>query len=174
MNVSPCTNLNECVPILPSKRFLASPRRSGLAWWVPVFLLLGTVAAVNAKGLPRGVVISQPQERTVDQDYAYTTNNGTITITGYTGLGGTVIIPGKINTLPVVSIGDNAFYSCTKLVSVTISNNVASIGNNAFRSCTGLANIEIPASVTNIGDLAFSCCMRFPPFFGQVAKRGFE
>ena len=34
-----------------------------------------------------------------------TTNNGTITITGYTGPGGAVTIPGTINGLPVTSIG---------------------------------------------------------------------
>ena len=38
--------------------------------------------------------------------YTYTTNNGTITITGYTGPGGAVTIPGTINGLPVTSIGD--------------------------------------------------------------------
>ena len=43
------------------------------------------------------------------QDYTYTTTNGTITITGYTGPGGAVIIPDRINGLPVTSIGDFAF-----------------------------------------------------------------
>lgn len=35
----------------------------------------------------------------------------------------------------VTSIGDNAFYGCTSLTSVTISNNVKSIGSSAFSSC---------------------------------------
>ena len=43
------------------------------------------------------------------EDYTYETNNGTITITKYTGPGGEVSIPGKINGLPVTSIGDGAF-----------------------------------------------------------------
>ena len=39
------------------------------------------------------------------QDFTYTTNNGTITITGYIGPGGVVTIPETINDLPVTSIG---------------------------------------------------------------------
>ncbi|HZM02207.1 MAG TPA: hypothetical protein VFC44_04210 [Candidatus Saccharimonadales bacterium] len=41
--------------------------------------------------------------------FDFTTNNGTLTITNYTGNGGTVVIPSAINGLPVVSIGDMAF-----------------------------------------------------------------
>ena len=37
--------------------------------------------------------------------YLYTVNNGTITITGYTGSGGAITIPSTINGLPVTSIG---------------------------------------------------------------------
>ena len=38
-------------------------------------------------------------------DYTYTTNNGAITITGYTGPGGVVTIPSTINGVWVTSIG---------------------------------------------------------------------
>ena len=68
--------------------------------------------------------------------FNYTTNNGTITITGYTGSGGVVTIPGSVNFLPVTSIGDLAFFYCTNLTSVTIPNSVTSVGGGAFESCT--------------------------------------
>ena len=42
----------------------------------------------------------------VQAQYTYTTNNGAITITGYTGPGGAVTIPSMTNGLPVTSIGD--------------------------------------------------------------------
>jgi hypothetical protein len=62
----------------------------------------------------------------VQAQFTYTTTNGTITITGYTGPGGDVIIPDTINGLQVTSIGDRAFASCS-LTSVTIPDSVASI-----------------------------------------------
>ncbi len=48
----------------------------------------------------------------VQAQFNYTTNNGTITITKYTGSGGDVTIPDTINGLPVTSIGDGAFSRC--------------------------------------------------------------
>jgi len=55
--------------------------------------------------------------------YYYATNgDGTVSITGYNGSGGALTITNTINGLPVTSIGSNAFYLCTSLTSVTISN----------------------------------------------------
>jgi inosine-uridine nucleoside N-ribohydrolase len=87
-----------------------------------------------------------------------TTSNGTITITKYNGSGGPVTIPAMINGLPVTSIGNNAFRSCTSLTSVTISNSVTSIGIFAFESCISLTSVTIPNTVTNIGNHAFGNC----------------
>ncbi|MGA2863894.1 MAG: leucine-rich repeat domain-containing protein [Verrucomicrobiota bacterium] len=101
-----------------------------------------------------------------EAQFTYTTNNGAITITEYTGPGGAVIIPSEIDALPVITIGgyfDNgfffgAFYGCTGLASVTIPNSVTSIGDWAFYGCTGLASVTIPNSVTSIGEWAFQWC----------------
>ncbi len=82
-------------------------------------------------------------------------NAKTITITEYTGPGGAVIIPTKINGLTVTSIGDDAFYGCASLTSVTIPAGVTSIGEAAFYNCTSLINVAIPAGITNIGPVPF-------------------
>jgi hypothetical protein len=87
-----------------------------------------------------------------------TTNAGAITITGYTGSGGAVVIPPIINGLLVTSIGAGAFLECARLTSVTIPASVTNIGNYAFYDCNRLTSIMIPASVTSIGDYVFEWC----------------
>jgi hypothetical protein len=90
--------------------------------------------------------------------WIYTTNNGTIAITSYTGQGGAVTIPDTINGLPVTCIGNGAFASCTSLASVMIPNSVTTIGDYAFDQCTSLTSATIGSSVTSIGDEAFYYC----------------
>ena len=55
----------------------------------------------------------------------------------------------------VTTIGDNAFFSCDFLTSVTIPDSVTTIGARAFYLCEGMTSIPIPDSVTKIGDKAF-------------------
>ena len=121
----------------------------------------------------------------VQAQFIYTTNNGAITITRYTGTGDDVTIPDTTNGLPVTSIGQYAFSSHTSLTNVTIPhgivniedyafsqcfglasasipNSLTNIGVGAFYSCISLATITIPSGVISIGDYAFSACMRLP------------
>ncbi len=111
----------------------------------------------------------------------FITNNSAITITGYGGPGGPVVIPDSINGFPVTAIANHAFASWPTLTSITIPDTVVDIDTSAFASCSGLTNvtlgngvtnigvwcfqfcsslrnISIPNSVSNIGDLAFSYC----------------
>src|SRR5438128_2128464 len=96
----------------------------------------------------------------VQAQFNYTTNNGEITITAYTGPGGVVTVPDMINGYPVTSIGDSAFYRNYTVTSVTIPNSVTSIGAYAFDYCTNLTSVTIPNSVTSIGGYAFAGCTR--------------
>jgi hypothetical protein len=91
----------------------------------------------------------------IQAQFLYTTIGDAITITGYTGSGGVVVIPPNINGLSVTSIGEEAFIQ-TSLTSVTIPNSVTGIGVNAFYDCTSLTNVTIGDGVTNIGAGAFS------------------
>lgn len=93
----------------------------------------------------------------VASDFTVAFSNGAFIITGYTGAGGGVTIPGIINGLPVTGIGDMAFLFRTSITDITIPNSVTNIGVSAF-SGTGLTSVMIPNSVTKIGMGAFSAC----------------
>ena len=116
----------------------------------------------------------------VQAQFTFTINNGTATLTRYTGPGGDVVIPDMTNGYPVTAVGTNAFafsgvvnvtipdsitniqrgafLACSSLVTVRIGNSVAHIGDFAFSTCTSLASIVIPDSVIDIGANAFIDC----------------
>jgi hypothetical protein len=75
---------------------------------------------------------------------------------------GDIIIPESVNyngiNYPITSVGNAAFYSCSDLKSVVISNSITFIGNSSFHRCKSLTTITIPNSVTIIGDAAFGGC----------------
>ena len=88
-----------------------------------------------------------------------TTNNGKVTITGYTGSGRAVNIPRTTDGLPVTSIGNSAFCNCTNLTNVTIPNTVTNIGHRAFNCCINLTSVKIGNGVASIGVEAFGSCI---------------
>ena len=71
---------------------------------------------------------------------------------------GDFVIPEKYNDLPVTFIGDNAFYGCKNLTSITIPDSVISIGKYAFYNCTSLTDVIFSESIEHIGIGAFGYC----------------
>ncbi len=72
-----------------------------------------------------------------------------------------VVIPDSVTV-----IGQNTFYGCRELLSVTVGENSAltEIGNNAFSACSSLTSMYIPKGVTTIGDMAFNNCASLQSF----------
>jgi hypothetical protein len=91
-------------------------------------------------------------------DFTYTIDNGQVAITGFIGAAASVEIPATINSMPVASIGDNAFLYRTSITSVTIPESVTSIGEAAFYYCTSLTSVTMAPGVMSIGIDAFSYC----------------
>lgn len=74
-------------------------------------------------------------------------------------------IPNTIRGLPVTVIGKDAFYSgfvAPALSSVIIPDSVITIGTNAFGSCTNLASVSMGTNVSVISDNAFYNCAKLP------------
>jgi len=114
-------------------------------------------------------------------DFHYKIKGSNVTITGYKGKGGNVIIPSLIEdkkvtvivedafrgesnitaiTIPdsVISIEKQAFRDCRNITSIIIPNSITTIDYGVFQGCSSLTSITIPNSVTSIDSFAFSLC----------------
>lgn len=58
----------------------------------------------------------------------------------------------------VTAIGNDAFFNCTRLTSVTIPSGVTKIANFTFCKCTNLTSATIPVGISEIGLGAFDEC----------------
>ena len=58
----------------------------------------------------------------------------------------------------VTTIGEYAFYQCTKMKSIIIPDSVSFIGKNAFFCCLNLSFVNIPEGISSIEEFSFSGC----------------
>lgn len=92
----------------------------------------------------------------VNAGFDYITEADTIRITGYTGSGGNVDIPGTINGKPVTAIGTNAFFGNDGLTSISIPGSVTNIGTAAFSGCVNLTKIHFAGNAPITAPDAFN------------------
>jgi hypothetical protein len=106
-------------------------------------------------------------------DFSYdATEEGTgVVITKYTGNGGKVVVPAKIEGLPVVEIKDNVFarkriigyYSfgsanADKITELVIPDSVVLIGHDLCLSAQSLTKVTLPGGLKEIPSGAFDHC----------------
>ena len=60
--------------------------------------------------------------------------------------------------MPLITVEDDMFRSCSLLTSVSLPSTVESIGKRAFSGCHSLTSIILPTYVYTIGNYAFSQC----------------
>ena len=105
--------------------------------------------------------------------YYYDEVNQTATITGYEGGETDLVIPSTTtyngNEYTVTAIGESAFAENYDLESVTFAegSQVVTIGNNAFYYCYNLTSITIPATVESFGSDAFDNCSNLKTVYYQ-------
>ena len=90
-------------------------------------------------------------------DFDYTISGGTCIITGYTGPGGSVVMPSRIEGVPVTEIAAGAFAGNTDITALVVPEGIAVIREKAFAR-SGLREITLPASLTSIANSAFDSC----------------
>ncbi len=69
-----------------------------------------------------------------------------------------VIVPDKVEGVPVTRIGERAFDNVSDVTDIVLPDSIASIGKGAFVSCGQLESIFIPAGVTSIEECTFQRC----------------
>ncbi|WEK83082.1 MAG: leucine-rich repeat domain-containing protein [Mycoplasma sp.] len=92
-------------------------------------------------------------------------NNGLIKPHDKTQVEGDIVIPAKVGEKVVKGIlggtfGASAFSGCKNLRSVSFEENTSftTIGIEAFYTCTSLVSVTLPGTITSIGDRAFWDC----------------
>lgn len=79
-------------------------------------------------------------------------------ILGYSGSSERIVIPSRINNIPVTSIGEGAFQQKTYITSVDLPDSIKTIGDGAFYACTSLQFVTMGENIEKIGDVAFGFC----------------
>ena len=111
---------------------------------------------------------------TTSTTYYIPTSLKSVTVTGGNILRGAFYYCSRLTSVTitdsVTSIWSYAFYNCRSLTSVTIPDSVTSISHYAFENCSSLTSVTIPDSVTSIGQYVFSGCSSLTIYCEATSK----
>jgi len=102
------------------------------------------------------------------------------------GYSGDIVIPSSVTydnrEFKVTAVGENAFYGCTSLASVSLPSTIEDIGEYAFSGCSSLRSVNIPDGIKRIDDYTFEDCRKLSSitlpnsvaYIGEEAFNGCE
>lgn len=86
------------------------------------------------------------------------TKEGTARLLGVNDMPGELVLPEKIEGLPLTEVGPYCFAKNKYLKRVVLPDTVTKMERMAFYNCTGLESLEMGANLTEIGGDAFMNC----------------
>ena len=92
-------------------------------------------------------------------DFEYGKSNGEVWISGYKGTSKNVVIPEKIEGLPVTSVEQNSFVS-SAVETVFFPKTIQTVSDSAFVSCSNLNTIVFFDNIESISERSFSNCKK--------------
>gem|GEM_PF-925451 len=116
------------------------------------------LASGNSLGTVTCTILSNSDYVQKEEDFTFTATETEATITGYKGSDTKLLLPASFGSIPVTSIGANAFQGNKSLEALMIPGGIRSIGSYAFDGCTGLKSVVFPSTLQSIGKYAFNRC----------------
>lgn len=86
------------------------------------------------------------------------TSDGNARLLGVTDMPGELVLPEKIEGLPLTEVGPYCFAKNKYLERVVLPDSIVKIDRMAFYNCTGLIELEMGANLTELGADAFMNC----------------
>ncbi len=101
-------------------------------------------------------------------DFEYKLDGKTVTITGYSGDGDTIVVPDKIKGRKVTAIANRAFLKAAA-TTVILPSTLTTIEDGAFYACK-LEKLYMPDTVTEVSDESFYQCKSFSTLYVNAAS----
>ncbi len=133
--------------------------------------------------------LSASAEYVTSGDYTYYIENSGAVIHKYNGTETEIIVPDKLDGLPVTTLGSFSFSShltgstdsveVPGIKSITLPTTLLKVSDNAFRDCKELQSVTFNGSTETIAEKAFSGCVKLcsiniPESVSFIGKKAFE
>lgn len=109
--------------------------------------------------MPVSASAQETAETYTDGMFTFAYTEGGVELCGCDTSALSVKLPAETDGYKITGIADGAFYGCTNLSSVELSDGITYIGSYAFAGCESLTKLTIPESVETIGESAFRGCL---------------